>query len=271
VISIFDYDDYKTYLQSVEVERSKIAKGFRARMAEALGVQSAFISQVLNTNANFSLEQALKCARLLELNEPAENYFLTLVNSNRAGTPELKAHYDKQLAKLRQKHLNIATHVGARNLSPEASIQYYSQWYYAAIHILVTIPKFRTTDEITKVLGLNKQVVEKAVMFLVSNGLLTQEKGKLVPGETQLHLSKDSKLVFQKHQNWRLRAIESLTSESFNEDFHYSTVSSLSQKDVQKIKSMLLEVVEKYVATVKPSKEEELFAFTVDFFDLTKK
>ena len=75
--SIFTYTQYKTYL--LAVEQSSVVKGYRSRLAEATNCQNAFVSQVLNGEVNFSLEQALKIANFLHLQGDEYQYFLWMV------------------------------------------------------------------------------------------------------------------------------------------------------------------------------------------------
>jgi hypothetical protein len=70
--------------------------------ARAIGCQTAYISQVLNADLNFGLEQALKISLLLGLTEDEKRYLLFLVEKSRAGTIELKAHFQKQLEEVRK-------------------------------------------------------------------------------------------------------------------------------------------------------------------------
>jgi hypothetical protein len=56
--TIFDYRDYKDYLQDYIARLPAKGHGFRVEMARALGIHNAYVSQVLNTGAHFSPEQA---------------------------------------------------------------------------------------------------------------------------------------------------------------------------------------------------------------------
>ena len=60
---IFEFSDYKGYLAHLELHRSHFSRGFRSRLAEEIGCNNAFVSQVLNTHVNFSLEQAVRICR----------------------------------------------------------------------------------------------------------------------------------------------------------------------------------------------------------------
>lgn len=269
--SIYEFNDYKRFLAGVEAARSGLQRGFRSRLAEAIGCQAPFITQVLNSSAHFSLEQAIRSARFIGLNSGEERFFLLMIQHSRAGNKELEQFFANEIQKMREEYLDISKRVKVDVvLSEVAKTHYYSHWYYSAIHVLVTIPKFRNTDSIAQALGLTRLQIQNALLFLTTHGLIEEKNGSFVPGNTQLHLGKKSPHVYQHHQNWRLKTLESLGADSYEQNLHYSTVSSLSEKDVEKIRAMMLKVIEDYVEQVKPSKEETLYAFTLDFFKLLK-
>lgn len=178
---VFDFYDYKAFISHLERERSHISRGFRSRLADAVGCNNAFISQVLNSHANFSLEQALRICGHFELQAQEERYFLLLVDYARAGTPALRKYFKNLLDEIREQYLNIKGRVKEQaTLTPESQATYYSQWYYSAIHMIVTVPHFRTIREIAKSLKLNTGLVEKVVTFLLSCGLLIEKNGELL-------------------------------------------------------------------------------------------
>src|SRR5437763_542470 len=132
--NIFSYFDYKAYLHAVE--HQGIYKGIRSRIAEAADCQNAFVSQVLNGEVNFSLEQAMKIAVFLGLNEDEHQYLLWMLEYKRAGTQELKKYFHNLMEGLREKNLEIKERVQIPQvLTAEAQATYYSSWIYSAIHV----------------------------------------------------------------------------------------------------------------------------------------
>jgi len=266
--NVFEFDDYKEYLAHLEKEKSYFSRGFRSRLAEEIECNNAFISQVLNTHANFSLEQSQKICGYFKLNPDEERYFLFLVEYARAGTKPLREHFKILLEELRDKYLNIKGRVKQQTvLSSEAQATYYSHWYYAAIHMLVTVPQFRTARDVAGALRLSESLVERVMSFLLSCGLLIEKNGTFITGPSYLHLDRESPNISKHHSNWRMVAIQSLENEEKN-DIHYSTVSTLSKKDVEALRSKFTEEIQNYVQTVSQSKEETMYCFNLDFFKI---
>ncbi len=266
--SVFFFVDYKSYLTAFE--REVDVKGFRSRLAEASQCQNAFVSQVLNNEVNFNLEQALRIAEFLKLSGDEQQYFLWMVELKRAGTDELKKYFRQLMESLRQRNLQIKDRAQAPQvLSSETQAKYYSSWIYAALHIGAMIPKLDTVVGLARALNISKTRAEDAVTFLVENGLLERTGSRVKPGGAQLHLENSSANINKLHSNWRLEALKSLDQPSQN-DLHYSGVSSLSHADALIIRAMFADMLEKYFRTVEKSPEETLYVVNLDFFTLIR-
>lgn len=262
------YSDYKLYILALEEQSRSFQRGFRRRLAEAIGCQSAFVTQILGGSAHLSLEQGLKAAQHFGLTARELKYFMLQIEHARAGTEDLRLYFARALEDLRREILDLRHNVVAHELSEEGKLTYYSHWSFAAIHILVTIPRFQKIEAVAEALGLREEEAQVALRFLVDTGLVTNENGRLVPGQTHLHLGSDSRMIRHLHTQWRLRALESLHRVR-EDDVHYSTVSSLSRADIQVLKARMVEWIRAYTETIRPSPEEELCAFSLDFYRLT--
>lgn len=264
---VFDFTDYKAYLLDYIKQLPGRGYGTRSKLAEELGCRVAYISQVLNSSANFSPEQGESLNRYLKHSVEESEYFHLLLNLERAGTSELRERISSQVERFRQKRLILKNRVDIKaTLNPEDQAVYYSAWYFAAVHIIVTIEAYRTKDAIAEYLNLPKEKVTEVVDFLISVGLVRLEKGQLKPGTSRLFLGNDSPLIFKHHTNWRIRAIDSL-DKGIKSDVHFSMVASLAREDVQKIKEKLVKDIQATRAIVTESKnEEELICFSLDFF-----
>lgn len=269
--SVFDFSDYKRYLGHIEEARKSYERGFRSKLAEFIRCKSGYISHVLNGHAHFSLEQTLRIAKFLNLTTSEQKYLLLLVEFARAGTEELKEHFELELKNMRETHLNIKERVGdSRTLSDKNQSIYYSSWHYIAIHVLVSLGGYDDAKTISDALKIPEELVGKILLFLIQNDIVIESKGKLKSGLTQVHLDRESPLIRQHHTNWRIAAIQSLMNDA-KTDIHYSTVSTLSRTDAEKLRGEMVLLIEKYVATVAPSKEETIVGFNLDFYSLIKK
>lgn len=87
-MQVYEFKDYRKFLIQALGGESK-RTGQRGALAEHLGCQSAYLSQVLKGVANFNLEQAFKVNQFFGHDPQASEYFLNLVQLERAGTRQL--------------------------------------------------------------------------------------------------------------------------------------------------------------------------------------
>lgn len=262
--------DYKAFMRdSLEVRSRELnERGVRSRLAEAVKCHTAYVSQVLNGDAQFSLEQAELIARFFQLNKDEATYLLLLVQYDRSGTTTLKAHFEFQLKELAKKQLVLKDRLEfKKSLSREDQATFYSSWQYGAIHILVSVPGCNTEKGIAKYLNLPISKVIDILNFLVSVGLVVKVEGRYSIGTSHIHLEHDSPMISKHHSNWRVKAIQSL-DEVHSNDLHYSSAITCSEEDAVKIKTALIRAIDEVRAIVRPSKDEGGFVYCLDFFGL---
>jgi uncharacterized protein (TIGR02147 family) len=264
--TIFEFKDYKRYL--VSIENAKEIRSFRTKLARAAGCQNAYVSQVLNGESQFNLEQAEGIAGFLEFTHDEQEYFFLMLQHARAGTASLRKFIASQMTRRREQQLALSqrVHTG-ESLSEAEQLQYYREWHYSAIHVLVTIGEFQTREAISSRLGLSLRIVKRAVEFLLECGLLKEEKGRLQTGAKRLYLGSESPLINKHHSNWRIHVLQSL-SQAEPTDLHYSSVVTVSEEDAEKIKEQLIQAIREAKERIKSSPEEDIFAFHLDFYRL---
>ena len=264
--SAFGHDGYKAYLREI-LPASGEGRGLRSRLAAAIGVQSAFISQVLNQKVHLSLEHALKVSQFLQHGEAESHYFMLLVEHERAGSPALRSYYASQMAAIREKRLQIAERLQVKQtLNLEDQLTYYSAWYYGAVHVLISIPELQTKAALAQHLRLELPLISEILDFLVKCGLAVDDGDHFRIGNARLHLGANSPLISKHHTNWRMRAVQALDEMSKRSNLHYSAAITLAREDVEKIRKVLLEAIERTENIYKPSKEETGYAVNLDFF-----
>jgi uncharacterized protein (TIGR02147 family) len=266
-ISVFDFLDYKAYLQAWIDSKPGKGRGEKSRMAEHANFHVAYVSQVLQGPAHFSLEQAALVSDYLRHDVEEERFFLLLVQLGRAGNEKLRKHFEREIRQVQEKRLILKNRLSfKKRLTEEHQGVFYSAWYYVAIHVLLTIPKYRDRDSIARHLSLPSEKVAEALAFLTATGLVQEDRGQYIVGSVSAHLGEDSPMLAKHHANWRLRAIQSLDYPSPNR-LHYSSVATASEKDIPKIRAILVRAIEEARAIIKPSPEERLFCYNLDLFE----
>lgn len=265
----FNYQSYKSYLTDRLAEQAKEQAGQRSRLARAIPCHTAYVSQVLNGLAHFSLEQGDKINAHLGHSDPESLYFLTLIQYERAGTASLKSLFKQQLRDMAAQRQNLKNRLKfKKSLSIEDQTTYYSSWHYAAVHVLVSVPGMDTKPGLGELLKLPLNRVAEILDFLCQTGLLTETNGHYAVGVTSIHLGADSPNIIKHHTNWRLRAIDDLERRG-SDSVHYSSVVTMSVDDGTKVRAIIIKAIEDIRAVVSGSKDERGFCYALDFFPLS--
>lgn len=265
---VFDFEDYKAYLKHKISAMPAKGRGVRLAMAEALGCQTAYVSQVLNQYTHFSLEQAVKVNQFLKHDREESRFFLLQVQLGRAGSQALESFIRAEMQDILQKRRDLELRINIKDSLDESNQHiYYSAWYYAAIHVMLSIPAFQDPDRIADYLRLPLDLVFDVIEFLMETGLANRVGDKYQTGQTSIHLSKNSVQVKRHHSNWRNQAINSIDRGS-QESMHYSNVLSMGNKDVEKVRKIITDAVEEARKIIRVSPEERIQILNIDFFKL---
>jgi uncharacterized protein (TIGR02147 family) len=267
--SIFDFNDYKAYLDWKIRSMPAGGRGFRSKLAEHIRSQKAFVSQVLKGEAHFNLEHADSINKLLHHDREESRYFLLLIQEIRAGTESLRDFFHSQRIEILNARLMIKNRLKTSEEISEANKgKYYSSWIYGAIRVGLTIPSLRKRENLLQALAIKENHLLEALTFLEGAGLVERRGEEYFPTKVHLHLGHDDSLIVRHHTNWRMKAMDAI-SKSNTEELHYSSVVSISKKDREKIRSILVGAVEKSMQVVKDSAEEELCVICADLFPIT--
>ncbi len=264
--SIFEYKKYKKYLKNALGAGRRT--GLKMALAKHIRCQTTYISQVLNKSAHFNLEQAYLVCEFLQLSDLETEYFLLLIQKERASHKQLIDYLNKKIELILNQHLDIKKRViSTRELSEEDKTVYYSHWLYLAVHIAVGIQDYNTKAKLTAYLSVDTAKLNQVLDFLLKVGLIEQVKGEYRMGPCHMHLESSSHLIQHHHLNWRLKALTAVEKKQ-NSNMHYSMVCSLAKKDVGKIKDQFIKIIKENNMIIGESKEEVLFCNVIDFFEV---
>jgi uncharacterized protein (TIGR02147 family) len=266
-LSVFDFRNYREYLKEALPTQGP-SRGGRSKLAAALGCQNGFVSLVLSGEGNFSPEHAMTISRFLNHDEEERDYFLLLVQFERAGSKDLESHYKKKVDEIHARRKEIRERIQVKSTLSEADhLTYYSSWHYAAIHMSLYTPALQTRESLANYFHLPTAKVSQIVNFLTSIGLVEEKNHRLFPKPSRIHLSPDSPLIAKHHTNWRMKSIQSL-DEPRPRDLHYSAILSLDEEAVEKIREILLLALQNSEPILKAAKDETVYVTTIDLFQL---
>jgi len=268
-VKIYDFKDYREFLVDKIKAQPKGGRGELAKMARHIRIHTTSLSQILRGSRDLSQEQAVQVSQYFGLNERESRYFLLLVQYRRAGSADLKSLLERQLDEMKSESAELVHRFRAdKSLSVEEKATFYSNWFYSGIRVLTSIPGFQTPEAIADYFGLSRALVNEVIQFLLSSGLCVEKKGKLAPGPQYTHLDARSAFSHRHHSNWRIKAMQRHPNLSPLE-LAFSAPMSLSKRDVEKVKTLLVDAIESVNRIRGPSECEEVFCLNLDWFRVT--
>lgn len=266
-MKVFEFKDYKVFLNHWLKEHPKGGRGQLKKMADYLRVSTTLLSQVLKGDKQFSLETAADIAEYIGLNEKETEYFLLLVEHQRAGGFKLKKILEKKLEREQQAGALLQNRLRKdRQLSDEEKMQFYSSWMYSGIRLLSALPEMTDALVISQRLNIPLSTVNSVVNFLIEKNLCTLKDNKLTYGTYSTHVGKDSPFVVKHHQNWRVKGFHSMELRR-DEDLFFTQPMALSFEAAEKVRLMLPGIIEQIHAIAGPSESETVRCFNVDWFE----
>lgn len=266
--SVFNFKSYKKYIIEKINQSPLKGRGLKLNMAKHIGCQSAFISQVLNGNVHFSLEQSLKLNAFFFHSKDESKFFLLLVQKDRAGSVELANFFNEEMDEILNLRKKITNRINFKmQLNIEDQNIYYSSWHYAAVHMLIAIPTFKNATMISNYLKIELQKIKQIIKFLLKVGCIVKNQNGFNVSKKSMHLPYDSSFIQRHHFNLRNVAIRSIENNNPN-DLHYSTFVTISNSDVSNIKEILIKAIDDCRKVIRDSKEESLHSICLDFFSL---
>lgn len=265
-MNLLNQSDYRSFLKDYIRALPKRGHGFKLRIAEELRVHPTLITQILNGQKSFTMDQAYSLVQFLKFNDLEKDYFLTLVELDRAGTDSLKKFVERKLLKLRQEAEKVKNRVAVySSLSESDQATFYSQWFYSALRLSCGIGKDATAKKLSRQFDLPSELVDQVVGFLLSKGLLVERSNKtLAPGPQNTFLSAESPLISRHHMNWRLKAMERHMRLGPDE-LAFSAPVTVSEKDVNEIRKMCLSFIQSVSQKVAESPAEALACMNIDW------
>lgn len=259
---VFEFQDYKSYLRA-RIEQSR---GNLTSFAEAAGCQASYLSRVCSSKIQLTQDHAFRLSRFWGLDKGEREYFMNLVDFERAGDAGLRESLKQTLhqARARESNLQNKTHRQDSN-SYQLNGVYHSHWSFAAVHFLTSIKSFTTAGEISERLQLPGELVSDVLKQLTDWNLI-RSSGKRFFFQTGVgHIEKSSPVLPLFHANWRNKSVTD-SQLRHTDGLHFTNIQTVSKKDFERLKQLASEFVETTTALATQSEPEELIVIICDVF-----
>jgi len=236
-------------------DRHEAQKGQRSQLAKHLGCQTGLVSQVINGERHFSLEQMVEIANFYQLGPSERDFLMLMAQSEKAGSESLRSYYQEQLEKLRLGRQRVIAEPGKQISQADFGL-YHSKWYNHALHVLIELIPKPDIMKLSDILKVSEAKVNEALHFLVSIGALTETDGHYKSVEINNSAERGSPWVDGIHQDFRLEAIKSLDHRSVG-DSHYSRFFVAGPKKNALIQEELAELMKRMNELIASPDEQE--------------
>ena len=264
---IFEFDQYKDYVLVRIKAMPQAGRGEFQKIAHALKMHTTLVSQVFRGKKDLTLEQACALADYFSLTELETEYFICLVQLERAGTDRLRRMLKRQRTVMREKGLELGQRIQPdKALTGETKAIFYSNWYYSGVWLLTSIPKYQDVESISKYFDLPEAQARRIVEFLLNAGLCAEQDGRITMVGQRTHLEANSPLISRHHLNWRMKAMSRFENLSPDE-LVFSAPMSIAVGDGPVIREALAKLIETVASIVKNTASEKVSCLNIDWFN----
>jgi uncharacterized protein (TIGR02147 family) len=251
------------------LQQPQKGRGCYAKMAEDLGLSAVMVSQIFNGEKNLSMEHAILLAEFLSLNAKETEYFLLLVQYEKAGSHKLQQYYKKEIQALQQHKKDNLNEVVKKDIqmSDTEKAIFYSNWLYSAVRLLTSIKGFQSIDSLTKYLQVPKDQIQNIMQFLLDKGLCVQSNKGYQMGPQRTHLEAQSPYIKSRQVSWRVKGFEKMDLHKKNHLF-YTAPMSISEKQYDILRKKITDLIADFINNMPDEDPEKLACLNIDLFEL---
>lgn len=262
--SVFQFKSYKSWLANLFSNPDN--RGLMSRVCRQVDCQRSYLSRVLSGKLQLTPDYAYKISEALHMSGLEQEYFLLLVDLDRCNDSNHRNFINNKLKKMLAQHSEVGEKV--QRPSPQQSFdqtQYFSNWYWSAIHMWCSTTGHHTVESVSKKFSLEPALVQKCLETLIQIGFLELQAGSYQYKMGAMHLDRNSPYTLWNHSNWRQKALQNAQLQK-DSSLHFTNLQTMTRSDFQRIRTLILEIIEKMEGIARPSAPEELALVCLDVF-----
>lgn len=266
---IFKYLSDKVYIVDYFKSMANGGRGQAKKLADFLGVSSVVVSQTLNGQRDWSAENAFGVTQFLKLSPVEAQYFMKLVEYNKAGNHELKAFILTELKHIQREGKKVKSRYNKTlELNDDDKFEFYSEKFYSAIRMASSLPTINSVEDFANYFNIPLDKTEEILSFLLSRKLCEEKNGQIERGPQHTFLPTSSPYIKNHHRNWRIHSLERVDLLDHDNELMYTAPMSLSRDAYQKLRENLLQVIKDTVKLIGPTDDEMIACLNIDLIKL---
>ncbi len=270
--SLFEYTDYRAFLRAHAEDRKKANPRWSYSLwAKRLGLAgTAPLTMILNGQRQAGPKLAEKMVHYFEFNARQREYFLDLVNLQKAGS-------DSSLSVLLMEKLKKNNPQREFKLLDSQTFEAISSWQHYAVREMTQLPDFQEDSNwISERLRvkITPREVSKAIETLERLKLLARNaQNKLRPTQAEIQTTQDvsSEAIKRFHEQTLDLAKASIREVPVSQREVGAVTLTVSSSKIQKAKDLIRKFQDEFTALIEePSLGDSTYQLNVQFFPLTE-
>ncbi len=261
-IDIFDYFDYREYLQMEYAWRKEYQPGFSHRLfSEQAGISSPnYLFRILKGERTLTADYVEKFTKALNLSHNESSYFSTLVQFNNERNTCEKEMLLRTLLSLRYRR--------SIHRIDDKKLQFFSKWYYPVIRELAVISEWKNDFNTLArhcYPRITAQQAKDAVAYLLKTEFLKQDSGGKYLRTEPVITSGDevkSTVLRNYHRQTLTQCIDALDEVDVEDRDISSLTLSVSRKTYAIIKKEIQDFRKRLLVLAKEDKNPEMVCLT---------
>lgn len=271
-MNIFKESDYKAVLKNALSERAKTGRRVNlAKLSQACGIQSTYLSRVLNHESHLNSDQLYLACLFLGFKENEIKYTFLLHEAQRSAVRERKAALLKKAQKLQNKALQTESYISAQAVSAideKSTLNYHLNPITQLVHIFLCIPKYSQQPKlIAEDLKIEKSQLEKSLNDLVIAQFITWQNNKWKVLRESIHLSKTSDHYRPHRTLLRFKALDRLLTSDNENDYCFSVLFTADPATQKIVQEKFLEFLKGAESLIKKAPAEYVYQLNFDLFN----
>lgn len=169
---IFNYIDYKSYLNDKVSYLASKKKAVKQDIAIKLSCDKSYISKVLksaDSKINFSLEQAININRYFNHSIEESRYFINMIQYAKAQDDNLKFHFYCLLIDAASVFLVTGEEIEHLSVDGNMLREYTQNGNIPAVHMLLQLENYSDISSLCKAFSCSKSKMKSILNFLIKN------------------------------------------------------------------------------------------------------
>ena len=271
--NIFYFKDYRKIVKNLVFHRNQIGdKLTYQKLAEMIGVQKSYLSQVLAGRAHFSADQIYLLCEAFHLDSEQQTYLQLLLDYEKSGVSKRKSQLAERIKKMQSEKQSPEKQLEA----PEVRFESFSDEYFInamiqKVHLGLEIEHFsQNPQDLRAQLGLSTERFTSIIETLQRMGLVEYRNGRYKARNTHYNLSKESPIYQAWVSQQRTLFFQRYLQLSTQQAFTYTVTFSATEATRQELEKQFMDFLKSAEKSVIGAPAKRLYQMNFDLMPWTE-